>query len=152
MGAGIAAEDAVFAAAAEEFLVLFLLAALLVAGAVVADMEDHVENTYGYDHGHHGGLSVGVIENLDKGRERPGGFGLVHLESSGETVKIFVVRKDKSLTEDDLRLHCRRYLTGYKVPKIIEFRDELPKSNVGKILRRELRDEEKHKTDVQPVA
>ena len=76
----------------------------------------------------------------------------VESESSGETVKIFVVRKDKSLTEDDLRLHCRRYLTGYKVPKIIEFRDELPKSNVGKILRRELRDEEKHKTDVQPVA
>ena len=76
----------------------------------------------------------------------------VESESSGETVKIFVVRKDKSLTEDDLRLHCRRYLTGYKVPKIIEFRDELPKSNVGKILRRELRDEEKHKTDIQPVA
>lgn len=76
----------------------------------------------------------------------------VESESSGETVKIFVVRKDKSLTEDDLRLHCRRYLTGYKVPKIIEFRDELPKSNVGKILRRELRNEEKHKTDVQPVA
>ena len=76
----------------------------------------------------------------------------VESESSGEAVKIFVVRKDKSLTEDDLRLHCRRYLTGYKVPKIIEFRDELPKSNVGKILRRELRDEEKHKTDVQPVA
>lgn len=76
----------------------------------------------------------------------------VESDSSGEAVKIFVVRKDQSLTEDDLRLHCRRYLTGYKVPKIIEFRDELPKSNVGKILRRELREEEKHKTDVQPVA
>ncbi|MCW7763223.1 long-chain-fatty-acid--CoA ligase FadD [Photorhabdus luminescens] len=66
----------------------------------------------------------------------------VSSESSGETVKVFVVRIDPSLTEDELRTHCRRYLTGYKVPKIIEFRDELPKSNVGKILRRELRDEE----------
>lgn len=60
---------------------------------------------------------------------------------SGETVKVFVVRKDPSLTRDELLTHCRRYLTGYKVPKIVEFRDELPKSNVGKILRRELRDE-----------
>lgn len=64
-------------------------------------------------------------------------------KSSGETVKIFVVKKDPSLTEGELKTHCRRYLTGYKVPKIIEFREELPKSNVGKILRRELRNEEK---------
>lgn len=64
-------------------------------------------------------------------------------KNSGEAVKIFVVKKDPSLTEDELKTHCRRYLTGYKVPKIIEFRDELPKSNVGKILRRELRNEEK---------
>ncbi|CAM3995678.1 long-chain-fatty-acid--CoA ligase FadD [Xenorhabdus thuongxuanensis] len=63
-------------------------------------------------------------------------------ENSGEIVKVFVVRKDPSLTEDELKTHCRRYLTGYKVPKIVEFRDELPKSNVGKILRRELRNEE----------
>ncbi|MDE9436066.1 long-chain-fatty-acid--CoA ligase FadD [Xenorhabdus bovienii] len=63
-------------------------------------------------------------------------------DNSGETVKIFVVRKDQSLTENELKTHCRRYLTGYKVPKIIEFRDELPKSNVGKILRKELRNEE----------
>ncbi len=63
-------------------------------------------------------------------------------EMSGETVKIFVVRKDASLTEDELKTHCRRYLTGYKVPKFIEFRNELPKSNVGKILRKELRNEE----------
>ncbi|TCP93458.1 long-chain acyl-CoA synthetase [Cricetibacter osteomyelitidis] len=62
-------------------------------------------------------------------------------ESSGETVKVFVVKKDESLTRDELRRHCRQHLTGYKVPKEIEFRDELPKSNVGKILRRELRDE-----------
>ncbi|OML04180.1 long-chain-fatty-acid--CoA ligase FadD [Yersinia pestis] len=63
-------------------------------------------------------------------------------EVSGEAVKVFVVKKDASLTPEELLTHCRRYLTGYKVPKIVEFRDELPKSNVGKILRRELRDEE----------
>ncbi|MBP2166946.1 long-chain acyl-CoA synthetase [Erwinia toletana] len=60
---------------------------------------------------------------------------------SGEAVKVCVVKKDDSLTKDELIAHCRRLLTGYKVPKIVEFRDELPKSNVGKILRRELRDE-----------
>lgn len=63
-------------------------------------------------------------------------------EVSGETIKIFVVKKDESLTRDELRQHCRQHLTGYKIPKDIEFRDELPKSNVGKILRRVLRDEE----------
>ncbi|CAI0775036.1 Long-chain-fatty-acid--CoA ligase [Serratia quinivorans] len=66
---------------------------------------------------------------------------------SGEAVKICVVKKDGSLTKEELLTHCRRQLTGYKVPKIVEFRDELPKSNVGKILRRELRDEKK-----KPVA
>ena len=64
-------------------------------------------------------------------------------EVTGETVKICVVKKDASLTKEELLTHCRRQLTGYKVPKIVEFRDELPKSNVGKILRRELRDEQK---------
>ena len=68
-------------------------------------------------------------------------IGVPH-EVSGETIKIFVVKKDDSLTRDELRQHCRQHLTGYKVPKDIEFRDELPKSNVGKILRRVLRDEE----------
>ncbi|MDF0535311.1 long-chain-fatty-acid--CoA ligase FadD [Shewanella yunxiaonensis] len=62
---------------------------------------------------------------------------------SGEQVKIFVVAKDKSLTKEALIQHCRQHLTGYKVPKLVEFRDELPKTNVGKILRRELRDEAK---------
>ncbi len=61
--------------------------------------------------------------------------------ASGEAVKIFVVKKDASLTEEALIVFCRRHLTGYKVPKLVEFREELPKSNVGKILRRELRDE-----------
>lgn len=60
---------------------------------------------------------------------------------SGEAVKICIVKKDPSLTKDELIAHCRRHLTGYKVPKIVEFRDDLPKTNVGKILRRELRDE-----------
>ncbi|MGX9461516.1 long-chain-fatty-acid--CoA ligase FadD [Shewanella sp. A14] len=64
-------------------------------------------------------------------------------DASGELVKIFVVAKDKSLTEEELIKHCRHHLTGYKVPKLIEFRDELPKTNVGKILRRQLRDEVK---------
>jgi long-chain acyl-CoA synthetase len=62
-------------------------------------------------------------------------------ERSGEAVKVFVVRKDKALTVDDLIAHCKANLTGYKVPRLFEFRDELPKTNVGKILRRALRDE-----------
>ncbi len=61
-------------------------------------------------------------------------------ERSGEIVKIFVVRKDPDLTEKDILDYCRENLTGYKRPKIVEFRDELPKTNVGKILRRALRD------------
>jgi len=63
-------------------------------------------------------------------------------EKSTEAVKVFVVKSDPSLTETELRDYCKDQLTGYKRPRHIEFRDELPKSNVGKILRRELRDEE----------
>lgn len=62
-------------------------------------------------------------------------------EHSGEVVKLFVVRSDPSVTELDVLNFCRDNLTGYKVPKHIEFRDDLPKTNVGKILRRALRDE-----------
>jgi long-chain acyl-CoA synthetase len=62
-------------------------------------------------------------------------------ERSGEVVKIFVVKKDESLTQDELMKFCRENLTSYKVPKSIEFRKELPKSNVGKILRKDLRAE-----------
>ncbi|QMW02630.1 AMP-binding protein [Spirosoma foliorum] len=63
-------------------------------------------------------------------------------EKSTEVVKIFVVKKDPNLTVDTIKEFCRENLTPYKVPRVIEFRDELPKSNVGKILRRPLRDEE----------
>lgn len=62
-------------------------------------------------------------------------------EKSGEVVKIFVVKKDDSLTVEELMKFCRENLTSYKVPKSIEFRNELPKSNVGKILRKDLRAE-----------
>ena len=60
-------------------------------------------------------------------------------ERTGEAVKLFVIKRDPDLTEDAVRQHCRNNLTGYKLPKIIEFRNDLPKSNIGKILRKELR-------------
>jgi long-chain acyl-CoA synthetase len=66
-------------------------------------------------------------------------------QKSGEAVKLFVVRKDPALTAEDVKKFCHENLTGYKCPREIEFRTELPKSNVGKILRRELRDEAKKK-------
>jgi long-chain acyl-CoA synthetase len=61
-------------------------------------------------------------------------------EHSGEAVKVFVVRKDPKITERDLMEHCRKVLTGYKIPKHVEFRDDLPRTNVGKILRRALKE------------
>ena len=64
-------------------------------------------------------------------------------EHSGEVPKLFVVKKDAALTEKDILEHCKEQLTGYKRPKYVEFRTELPKTNVGKILRRALRDEKK---------
>lgn len=64
----------------------------------------------------------------------------VPCEETGEAVKLFVVAEDKSVTAEEIIKHCRESLTAYKVPKYVEFVDELPKSNVGKILRRELRD------------
>ncbi len=60
-------------------------------------------------------------------------------EKQGEAIKVFVVKNDPTLTEDDVSAYCKQHLTGYKRPKYIEFRDDLPKTNVGKILRRELR-------------
>jgi long-chain acyl-CoA synthetase len=67
----------------------------------------------------------------------------VHDEHSGEVPKVFIVKKDPQLTEADILEHCRKELTNYKRPKYVEFRTELPKTNVGKILRRALRDEKK---------
>jgi long-chain acyl-CoA synthetase len=64
-------------------------------------------------------------------------------EHSGEVPKVYVVRKDPQLTEQDVLEHCRKELTGYKRPKYVEFRSELPKTNVGKILRRALREDKK---------
>lgn len=65
-------------------------------------------------------------------------IGIPH-DVTGETVKLFIVSNNERLCEEDIIQHCRENLTGYKMPKVIEFRDELPKTNVGKILRRELR-------------
>src|SRR3546814_14036933 len=62
-------------------------------------------------------------------------------EKSGEAVKLVIVKKDPALTAEQIKAHARENLTGYKQPRYVEFRDELPKSNVGKILRRELREE-----------
>ena len=75
--------------------------------------------------GHEGVLEVGVIGQPD--------------DACGEVVKAVIVKKDPLLDEAAIIAYCREYLTGYKIPKIVEFRDELPKTNVGKILRRELR-------------
>ena len=66
-------------------------------------------------------------------------FGIISSKPC-EAVKVVVVRKDPALTADQIKAYCRENLTGYKQPRYIEFRNELPKSNVGKILRRELRD------------
>ncbi|MDD9715841.1 AMP-binding protein [Dinoroseobacter sp. PD6] len=66
--------------------------------------------------------------------------------ATGEAVKAFVVKGDSGLSEADIRAHCKEHLTAYKVPKRVEFRDELPKSNVGKILRKDLRAEELART------
>jgi long-chain acyl-CoA synthetase len=60
-------------------------------------------------------------------------------EETGEAIRLFIVRKDAALTEKDLRRFLRSQLTGYKIPRDVVFRDDLPKSNVGKVLRRELR-------------
>ncbi len=74
---------------------------------------------------HEGVLEVGVIGEPD--------------QKSGEIVKAVIVKKDQSLSEEEIIRHCREKLTSYKIPKIVEFKMELPKTNVGKILRRELR-------------
>jgi long-chain acyl-CoA synthetase len=93
------------------------------------------------------GFNVYPNEVEDVVMEHPGVLEVAAVgvpdEHSGEVVKIYVVRKDPTLTAEALKEFCRENLTGYRRPKHVEFRDELPKSNVGKILRRELRDEKK---------
>jgi long-chain acyl-CoA synthetase len=77
--------------------------------------------------GHPGVLEVAVIGVPD--------------EHAGEAVAAFIVPKDPTLTVESIRAHCRANLAGYKIPRRVEFRDSLPKTNVGKVLRRALRDE-----------
>jgi long-chain acyl-CoA synthetase len=60
-------------------------------------------------------------------------------EKAGEAIKLFIIKKDANLNEEDVKAYCSQNLTAYKMPKYIVFRDDLPKTNVGKILRRELR-------------
>ncbi|OAJ57265.1 long-chain-fatty-acid--CoA ligase [Paraburkholderia ginsengiterrae] len=90
------------------------------------------------------GFNVYPNEIEDVVAKLPGVFEVAAVgvpdQHSGEAVKLFVVKKDQSLTDADIFAYCKEQLTGYKRPKIVEFRTELPKSNVGKILRRELRD------------
>jgi long-chain acyl-CoA synthetase len=81
---------------------------------------------------------VEAVAALHPGVQEVAAVGVPH-EKSGETVKVFVVRRDAALTADELIAHCRQGLSAYKVPHQVEFRDELPKTNVGKILRRALR-------------
>ncbi|MGB0450140.1 MAG: AMP-binding enzyme, partial [Porticoccaceae bacterium] len=66
-------------------------------------------------------------------------------EKAGEVVKMFVVASEASLTEEQVIEFCRSTMAGYKVPKFVEFRDDLPKTNVGKVLRKELKAEEQAK-------
>jgi Acyl-CoA synthetases (AMP-forming)/AMP-acid ligases II len=93
------------------------------------------------------GFNVYPNEIEDVVAKHPGVFEVVALgvpdAESGEVVKLYVVKKDPALTEADIFAFCKEQLTGYKRPKIVEFRSELPKTTVGKILRRSLRDEVK---------
>jgi long-chain acyl-CoA synthetase len=79
-----------------------------------------------------------VVASLDKVLE-VGAIG-VTAEATGEAVKLFVVKKDDSLTKEEIIAHCKKNLTPYKCPQHIVFMDELPKTNIGKVLRRKLRD------------
>ena len=90
------------------------------------------------------GFNVYPNEIEDVASAHPGvleaaAVGIPH-EQSGEAVRLFVVKRDSALTADDVIAHCREQLTRYKIPREVVFRDDLPKTNVGKVLRRELRD------------
>jgi long-chain acyl-CoA synthetase len=90
------------------------------------------------------GFNVYPNEIEDVVAKHPGVFEVAAVgvpdQHSGEAVKLFIVKKDEAITDTDIFAYCKDQLTGYKRPRIVEFRKELPKSNVGKILRRELRD------------
>jgi long-chain acyl-CoA synthetase len=90
------------------------------------------------------GFNVYPNEVEDVVAKLPGVFEVAAVgvpdQHSGEAVKLYIVKKDPALTDKDVFDYCKTQLTGYKRPKLIEFRNDLPKSNVGKILRRELRD------------
>lgn len=97
------------------------------------------------------GFNVYPNEVEDALSEHPGILEVAAIgvpdDASGEKVKVFIVKKDSNLTEKEVRDFAKTCLTGYKIPSTIEFRDELPKSNVGKILRKDLRDEEIKKAE-----
>jgi long-chain acyl-CoA synthetase len=88
------------------------------------------------------------IENVISAHEKVLEVGAIGISDpkSTEKVKVFIVKKDESLTEEEIIAYCKENMTSYKVPKQVEFRKELPKSNVGKILRRVLKEEEEGKT------
>ena len=95
--------------------------------------------------GHDPGVRLQRVSERSRGRHRDDAGVLevaaigVPDDKSGEAVKVFVVKKDPALTAEQVKAYCRENLTGYKQPRFVEFRDELPKTNVGKILRKELR-------------
>jgi len=82
---------------------------------------------------------VEEVVSMHPGVQDVGAVGVPD-DKSGEAVKIVVVKRDPSLTAADLETHCRKYLAPYKIPRVVEFRDELPKTALGKILRRALRE------------
>ena len=82
-------------------------------------------------------LEIEEVMSMCPGVLEAAAFAVLDAES-GHAVKVAVVRKDPALTAQDLIAHCRKHLTGYKIPRYVEFRDELPKSPIGKVLRRAL--------------
>jgi long-chain acyl-CoA synthetase len=89
------------------------------------------------------------VATLQKGVREAAAIGVPDAQS-GEVVKLFVVRGDKNVTAADVLAHARRSLTGYKVPRHVEFVDELPKTNVGKVLRRALKEREQPQANASP--
>lgn len=111
--------------------------------AKIVDRKKEMINVSGFN------VFPNEIENVISSHEKVlevGAIGIIDPKSS-EKVKVFIVKKDQSLTEEEIIAYCKENLTAYKVPKQVEFRKELPKSNVGKILRRILKEQEEGKTE-----